>query len=209
MFGDGTLSFQEFAMREPLPLATLQEAILEFLRGRKDAALFGAQAVNAYVGQPRMTQDVDILTLNATDLGKELCSFLKSRFHIAVRIREVAKGMGFRIYQVQKPKNRHLADLRPVESLPPTQRIADVLVVTPAELIAGKVRVYHLRRGKPKSFTDLRDLAVLFLAFPKLKQEKGEAYDRLVVEGADTSLLKTWQQVVNQEIVPEEEDDEY
>jgi hypothetical protein len=126
-----------------------------------------------------------------------------------VRILEVAKGIGFRIYQMQKPKNRHLADLRPVESLPPTQRIADVLVVTPAELIAGKVRAYHLRRGKPKSFTDLRDLAVLFLAFPELKQEKGEAYDRLVAEGADASLLKTWQQVVNQEIVPEEEDDDY
>ena len=33
--------------------------------GRDDAAVFGAQAVNAYVDQPRMTQDVDILSPRA------------------------------------------------------------------------------------------------------------------------------------------------
>ena len=41
MFGDGSLSFQEFVMREPLPKATIQDAVLEFLRDRKDAVLFG------------------------------------------------------------------------------------------------------------------------------------------------------------------------
>lgn len=38
MFGDGSLTFQEFIMREPLPLATIHDAVLEFLRGRDDAA---------------------------------------------------------------------------------------------------------------------------------------------------------------------------
>jgi hypothetical protein len=52
-------------MREPLPLATIQDAVLEFLRGRTDAVLFGAQAVNAYVDEPRMTQDADILSSRA------------------------------------------------------------------------------------------------------------------------------------------------
>ena len=47
MFGDGSLTFQEFAMRESVPLAIIQGAVLEFLRGRTDAVLFGAQAVNA------------------------------------------------------------------------------------------------------------------------------------------------------------------
>lgn len=46
MFGDGALTFREFAMGERLPLATIQDAMLEFLRGRDDAALFGAQAVD-------------------------------------------------------------------------------------------------------------------------------------------------------------------
>ncbi len=49
MFSAGTLSLREFIMGEALPLATLQQAILEFLRGRDDAVVFGAQAVNAYV----------------------------------------------------------------------------------------------------------------------------------------------------------------
>ena len=39
--GDGSLTFREFIMREPLPLATIHDAVLEFLRGRTDAVLFG------------------------------------------------------------------------------------------------------------------------------------------------------------------------
>ena len=37
MLGDGALTFREFAMREPHPLATIHDAVLEFLRGRDDA----------------------------------------------------------------------------------------------------------------------------------------------------------------------------
>jgi len=56
MFNAGSLTFHEFAMNEPLPLAILQDAVLDFLRGRDDAVVFGAQAVNAYVAEPRMSQ---------------------------------------------------------------------------------------------------------------------------------------------------------
>src|ERR1051325_113160 len=69
MFGDGSLTLREFEMKEPLPLATIHEAVLEFLRNRNDAALFGAQAVNAYVDEPRMTQDVDILSVRASEFA--------------------------------------------------------------------------------------------------------------------------------------------
>ena len=69
MFGDGSLTFQEFIMREPLPLATVHDAVLEFLRDRDDAVLYGAQAVNAYVDEPRMTQDVDIASTRAEELA--------------------------------------------------------------------------------------------------------------------------------------------
>ena len=31
MFGDGSLTMREFEMKEPLPLATIHEAVLEFL----------------------------------------------------------------------------------------------------------------------------------------------------------------------------------
>src|SRR5713226_5785002 len=122
MFGDGSLTFQEFAMREPLPLATIQDAVLEFLRDRKDAVLYGAQAVNAYVTESRMTQDVDIASTRAPELAEEFRKFLNQRFHIAVRVRKVREGLGYRIYQVRKPENRHLIDIRPVDELPPAQR---------------------------------------------------------------------------------------
>lgn len=35
MFGVDMLTFQEFIMQETLPLATIQNAVLEFLRNRK------------------------------------------------------------------------------------------------------------------------------------------------------------------------------
>src|SRR5438309_11578794 len=139
MFGDGALSFREFAMREKVPLATIHDAVLEFLRGRTDAVLFGAQAVNAYVKEPRMTQDVDIASTRAPELAEELRKFLNDRFHIAARVRNIRNGLGYRIYQLRKPENRHLVDLRPVVELPPSQRVKKVLVVTPPELMANKV----------------------------------------------------------------------
>ena len=68
MLGDGALTFREYAMKEPVPLATIQDVVLEMLRARDDAVLFGPQAVNAYCDEPRMTQDVDIRSPNAKAL---------------------------------------------------------------------------------------------------------------------------------------------
>src|SRR6476620_8034411 len=101
MFGDGALTFREFAMREPLPLATIHDAVLEFLRDRDDAVLFGAQAVNAYVKESRMTQDVDVASPRAEELAEELREYLHQRFHIAVRVRSIREGLGYRVYQVR------------------------------------------------------------------------------------------------------------
>ncbi len=199
-------------MREPLPLATIHDAVLEFLRGRDDAALYGAQAVNAYVDEPRMTQDVDILSPRAAELAKELRTFLNERFQIDVRIRRVREGIGYRIYQLRKPKNRHLVDVRAVVSMPPTQRVEEVLVLTPAELIASKVVVLVQRRGRPKSGTDSRDLWMLLLTFPELKTDAGPVRDRLaamVADGADSTVLDTWKDLVAQEILPDDEDDKF
>src|SRR5579863_2573962 len=160
MFGDGSLTLREFAMKEPLPLARIQEAVLEFLRHRHDAALFGAQAVNAYSDEPRMTQDVDVLSPRASDLAEEIRRHLSDEFHIAARVRTAASGQGFRVFQLRKPKNRHLVDVRQVSILPPTQMVADILVAAPEELIAQKVISATCRRAQPKGDTDRRDLKV-------------------------------------------------
>src|SRR3989304_1161866 len=187
MFGDGALTFREFALREPLPLATIHDAVLEFLRGRDDAVLFGAQAVNAYVDESRMTQDVDILSTRAYELAEELRDYLHARFQISVRVRIIKDGLGFQLYQVRKPKNRHLVDVRLVEQLPPSKRIARVLVMTPEVLIASKVVALHRRRGKPKAGTDWRDIAMLLLAFPHLKKHPGPVTKHLIASSADGS----------------------
>ena len=63
-------------MREPLPLATIHEAVLEFLRGRDDVVVFGATAVNAYVSEPRMTQDIDLMSTRARELAEDLSAYL-------------------------------------------------------------------------------------------------------------------------------------
>ena len=72
MLKAGVLTFQEFIMHETLPLATIQDAVLEFLRGRDDVVMFGTQAVNAYVKEPRMTQDIDLISVRAAELAQEI-----------------------------------------------------------------------------------------------------------------------------------------
>jgi hypothetical protein len=206
MFGDGSLTLREFAMKEPLPLATIQEAVLEFLRHRDDAALFGAQAVNAYVEEPRMTQDVDILSTRAAEFAEELRTYLADKFRIAVRIWSVAQEQGFRIYQLRQPKNRHLADVRKVAELPPTQFIADVRVPLPKELISPKVISLSARIGQPKADTDRRDLKMLLLAFPELKSDAGPVKDRLIAMNAGESAMVEWSKLVATKIERESEE---
>jgi len=209
MLIDTGLTFREIVTNDPLPKGTIQQAVIHFLDGRDDAALFGAMAVNTYVDERRMTEEVDILSPRAKQLAEELKEHLSQRFGIAVRIRTVREGAGYRLYQLAKPKNRHLVDLRSVEALPATQRMDGVLVLTPVNIIAGKVAAYHHRKGKPKAGTDWRDLAHLLLKFPELKTEEGPIKERLVAEGAQQEVLAIWRQLVAEEILPEEEEEEF
>ncbi len=209
MLIDTGLSFREIMMNEPLPKGQVQQAVIDFLQGRQDAALFGAMAVNAYVDECRMTEDVDIVSTRAKDLAEELRQHLHHVFQIAVRLRTVGAGTGYRLYQVTKPKNRHLVDLRPVEVMPPTELVGGVLVSSPAEVIASKVVACCGRKGKPKSFTDRRDLAVLLLTFPELKSVEGPVQNRLAAKGGAPEVFALWRELVAEEILAEQEDDEF
>ena len=196
-------------MREPLPLATIHDAVLEFLRGRDDAVVFGATAVNAYVSEPRMTQDIDLISPRAGELAEELREYLSERFHVAVRVRVIGEGKGYRLFQIQKTGNRHLVDVRSTESLPSAQRIGDILVIAPPELIARKVIAYHSRSKQPKGFSDMRDLAMLFLTFPELKSESGVVNDALRRIGVSGKELDTWRELVSKEIEAPNDDQEF
>lgn len=209
MFNAGVLALSEKLMNEPLPIATIQDAVIEFLYDRDDVVVFGAQAVNVYTSELRMSQDVDVLSTRAAQVAEELRAFLNQRFHIAVRVRQVAEGKGLRLYQVRKTGNRHLVDIRPVELLPPNRRIGRVLVATPEELIAQKVIAYHSRRGQPKGGTDWRDLAMLLLAFPELKNENSAVAERLRAANASDEVMQVWREIVAQEIRPTDEDSEF
>jgi len=196
-------------MKEALPLATIQTAVIDFVRGRDDIVLFGAQAVNVYVSEPRATQDVDLMSTRAADLAGELREHLSELFRIAVRVREVKDGLGYRIFQLQKTGNRHLVDVRAVSSFPQYQCVDDVQVLTPVELIASKVISHHQRRGKSKSWTDRRDLVVLFHAFPELKCDPGPVTDSLNAAQTDPTVLAVWRELVSQEILPEGDEDDF
>lgn len=209
MFGDGSLTFREFAMGEPLPLATIHDAVLEFLRGRVDAAVFGAQAVNAYVDEPRMTQDVDILSPCAPELAEELRAYLNEKFQIAVRIRSVAQGAGYRLYQVRQPKNRHLVDVRSVNQLPPCNVIDGVLIPKPQELICQKLLSMVNRPKTPKGMIDAADLRRLLLTFPDLKVAEGLVTEALRATEAPEKAYQAWHDLADQEILPEDEDAGY
>lgn len=204
MLNAGVLTFQEYAMREPLPLVTIHEALLDFLRGRKDVVLFGAIAVNAYVNEPRMTQDIDLLSTDAKNLAGKLREFLSKKFHIAVRVREIG-DKGLRIYQVRKEGNRHLIDIRPVEKFPETEIVEEIQVLSPLELIVSKIVSFQSRYGKPKSWTDRRDLAVLLLRFPELKEKVSEILQR---RGVDKKVLDVWREIVAQDLQVEDEDED-
>jgi hypothetical protein len=209
MLNAGVLTFKEFVMREPLPLATIHEAVLEFLRGRDDVVVFGATAVNAYVEEPRMTQDIDLMSTRAEQLAEELREYLAERFHIALGVRTVRGDQGYRLFQMQRAGNRHLVDVRPVDSLPQSQPIEGILVLAPTQLIAQKVISFHSRQGQPKGFSDMRDLAVLFLTFPDMKTEAGVVSKALEAFGATAEEMNTWRELVAQELIAPNEDDEF
>jgi nucleotidyltransferase AbiEii toxin of type IV toxin-antitoxin system len=206
MFGDGPLSFQEWATKEPHPVAVVQDAVLAFLRGRKDAVLYGGHAVNAYVSESRYTADVDLASPRPAELAQELRALLRERFQIAVRLLEERDGTGYRIFQVRKPRNRHLVDVRPIAVLPPVRRLRKVLVAAPPELIAAKVIRMVARRKSPQAFQDQADSYHLLLAFPELKKEEGPVAERLRAAQASDDVTTAWKDLIAQDIQAEDED---
>ena len=209
MFGDAPLTFWEFAMKDPLPVGKIQETLFQFLHGREDVVLFGAQAVNAYVSAARLTEDIDIMAVDAEAFAEEVRAFLAGEFHIAVRIRHVAKGAGFRVYQVRKPDNRHLVDVRQVDTLPPADCVAGVMVMKPERLVASKVISLAQRHDRPKAGTDRRDIAYMLLTFPAFKRMEGPVAEELAKLEAPLRAIEVWKEIVEAPLLPEDEDEGY
>ena len=202
------LTATEYHMREPLPLSDVHESIFDFCRGREDAVLFGAQAVNLYTGAPRMTQDVDVLTDRPAELAEELKEHLHNHFGIAVRSLRLGSGRAFRIYQVRAEGNRHFADLR--QTVLPLDEVTerDGIRYVPVDiLVAMKVIALSQRRFSPKGATDLADLRRLLLTRPELRSEVGAVSRALALLDAGTEALAQWRDLLAEPIVSDEEAD--
>jgi hypothetical protein len=100
-------------------------------------------------------------------------------------------------------------DLWAVEELPQTQRVRQVLVIAPVELIAHKMTTMIGRRGKPKAMTDQTDIYRLLLAFPELKKLRGPVTDCLQALGSAKDVRALWKELVAQNIEPEDDDDKF
>ena len=149
------------------------------------------------------------MSTRAAELVRELSEYLGERFRIAMCVRVIGVNKGYRLFQTQETASRHLVDVRPVKSLPNSQTVEDIHVLTPPELIASKVSSYHSRQGQPKGFSDMRDLAMLFLTFPELKTESGAVSAALKTLGATAEEMNTWRELVAQEIRPSNDDDKF
>jgi len=201
---DPPLTFREIMTHESLPLAAIFPEVLRWLGAREDAVLFGAQAVNAWVEPPRMTADIDLMSTDGERLAEALRAHLADRFHIAARTREAVPG-GFRIYQVRKPKNRHLIDIRHVDALPEHALVEGVRVVVPAELAAMKVISMAARAGQPKAHTDQADLLRLLLAFPDFREPGGPVESRLRSRGATDGAMASWADLLAAPLAPDDD----
>ncbi len=209
MFGDGPLMLREYLMNEPHPIGMVQGAVFDFLREQTDYAIFGAQADNAHASETRATEDVNIVAIKGLAFAEAIARYLNKRFYIATRVRSVRDGIGFRVYQIQKPKNRHLVDVRPSPQLPPHQLVDGVQVVTPAESVANKLESFASRSGKRKGYTDGRDILAMLETFPNLKTFHGPVHDRLVANGVAPPVFDLWRQWVDRVLEPEDEADDF
>ena len=206
MIGDAPGSAWEI-LREPPPYAAaLHLAAVRALKGRTDAALFGTHAVNAYVSEVRATPDVEVLATRPAEVAATMVDAVRKRCGVTLLITEGRNGLV--LNRPDRPRGSRIADVRPVDRLPPVRRIERVLVVAPAELIAGKLAVAAARAGWPRSYTDHRDIYALLLTFPELKTEEGEVRDRLLANGAPPEAWEAWSEWVAATIEPEGEDDD-
>jgi hypothetical protein len=203
---DAPLTLQEYMTHPKVALADITRAVAALIAGRRDVIVFGAHAVNAYVKEPRMTADIDVMSTNAEALAEEIRACLVAKLHIAARVRPMTKkGAGFRVYQVMRPKNRALVDVRQETSLPGSVSKRGVRVVEPVTLLAMKVKSYVARRNQAKGDTDRADVRRMLARFPELRKPRGEVANKLLYEGAE--VLKAWQDFVSERLDPD--DDEY
>ncbi len=98
-----------------------------------------------------------------------------------------------------------MIDIRLITEFPDTKIVEEIQVLSPLELIVSKVISFQSRYGKPKSWTDKRDLAVLLLRFPELKEKVSE---NLQAKNVGKAVLQIWTEIARQDFQFEDEDED-
>lgn len=194
MLLDAPLTLMEFAMKEKVPLSEIFRLVFTILSEHDDVTVYGSQALNVYVKPPRMTEDIDVFSLHASELAETLREAINCKFHIAVRIRRSADGKGFRLYQTSKDDRRHLIDIRPTSELPPTVTMGGIAVVIPAVLAAMKVIASVTRPDLLAREQDVLDLRRLLAAIPELRTDP-DVEEHLRDFGASPAALARWEEL--------------
>jgi hypothetical protein len=65
------------------------------------------------------------------------------------------------------------------------------------------------RQKTAKGLIDMADLRRLLLTFPELKHEQGEVAEQLRAAAATPEVVAAWNELVHEEILPEDEDAEF
>jgi hypothetical protein len=206
MLADYSLTLQEYSMANEVTLAEIHRVVLNFLQNRTDSIVFGAQAVNLYVDEPRMTQDVDVMSTIAAELSELIRSELHQKLHIAARVRSVANEKGFGVFQLRSPSNRHLVDIRQVDELLPYRSFEGILVVDPDELVVLKLVSLASRPNTPKGMTDRADLLRLLLAYPSYRTDRLSIDTLLKKRKVSDEVIAIWESVVSSDIQPDADD---
>src|SRR5277367_137795 len=104
MLNNIPITIQEVMSNNRPTITEIFEVVLGYLRGRDDVVVFGAHAVNDYLDEDvrRTTGDIDIMSTHADRVAADLTMLLHDRLHVATRLREVAKGRGYRVFRLRK-----------------------------------------------------------------------------------------------------------
>jgi len=194
-------------MANEVTLGEIHRVILNFLQNRQDAIIFDAQAVNLYVDEPRMTQDVDVMSTNAAELSELIRDEVHNKLKIAARVRSVANERGFRVYQLRTPSNRHLVDVRQVDEFLPSRNFEGIGVVNPEELVVLKLASLASRPNTPKGMTDRADLLRLLLKYPEYRTNRVVIDSLLRQRNVSAEAISAWESIVTSNIEPDS--DEY
>ena len=146
MFGDGEVTFHEFMMLVPLPVATTPDALLNFLRGRADAVLFWAQACNHVMSAHPRTPILPSPRRSAEELRRRGCP----------RWSAFARSEGASTASTRRANPITTCHIRPTVA---ESARAKKLAVTPAELAGERRRARRSGGHQPRRSRDLTDLA--------------------------------------------------